>query len=363
MSSSKPTVNHKQAEDIFQRAAAIAKDQNNELPSPECDEEIKTIIKGEHKTYRYILVTSLLGKATNSHVNPLALQASAKIDGAYDARSLCHKVVVPLERTLLDRSLGGSNEPYLNKPARFPTISLDNAVRSGKDRQALHALHKILSALKTSEQAFNTLCVALRYTLERISILKSVLPPGTSDKYHLEILDFIQALLSKSIEGQVVAVITGSILSVFFQQFEGFDVEVHPVNQSGSSSRGVSDIDIKYHNKIFAAIEVKDKIFSEQDVDHAAFKARQYELGVISFVMGPNGNPMGSTLTQIARNVSGKGTHVIFIGIEALAETLLSFCPNLSLSEFIDVLHRQATAARVKDEFHLHLGVMIEKVL
>lgn len=126
MSFSKPTVEHQQARVIFERAVAIAKNQNNTLLLTQWDKEIRAIIKGTHLTYRYILVTALLGKAMNPDVNPLALQSGAELEGACDARSLCHKVIVPLERVLLNRSLGGSNEPFLNKPARFPSVSTDS---------------------------------------------------------------------------------------------------------------------------------------------------------------------------------------------------------------------------------------------
>lgn len=74
--------------------------------------KIKQVLEGNHKTYKYILFNGLLAKATNNSINPLALQAGAPIIGAYDARSLCHKVVVPFERNFLQNALGGSNEPF-----------------------------------------------------------------------------------------------------------------------------------------------------------------------------------------------------------------------------------------------------------
>src|SRR5690606_7833101 len=97
-------------------------------PTSKSRADIEAIIQGEHLTYRYILMTGLLAKATHADVNPLALQAGAPFDGAYDARSLCHKVIVPLEAALFQNRLGGSNEPYLNKPARFTHLSEKNAV-------------------------------------------------------------------------------------------------------------------------------------------------------------------------------------------------------------------------------------------
>jgi hypothetical protein len=48
---------------------------------------IKDLILGSHKTYRYILVTNLLARATSDLVNPIALQANADVVGAFDSRS------------------------------------------------------------------------------------------------------------------------------------------------------------------------------------------------------------------------------------------------------------------------------------
>ncbi|MBW4660785.1 MAG: restriction endonuclease, SacI family [Drouetiella hepatica Uher 2000/2452] len=121
MSLTKPTVDQRLAKQLLRESIAIAQDNPREIPATKWDTEIRTIIQGKHLTFRYILVTALLGKATNSSINALTLQAGANVEGAYDARSLCHGVVVPLERQLLNSSLGGSNEPFLNKPARFPT--------------------------------------------------------------------------------------------------------------------------------------------------------------------------------------------------------------------------------------------------
>ena len=55
---------------------------------------IDSILRGSHKTYRYVLVTSLLAKSTNKDIDILSLQAKDDSAGAYDARSLCHKVIV-----------------------------------------------------------------------------------------------------------------------------------------------------------------------------------------------------------------------------------------------------------------------------
>lgn len=94
---------------------------------------IDYIIDNTHLTYKYILFTAILSKATDASINALCLQKKSELPGAYDARTVCHKVIVPFEMETLEKALGGSNEPFLNKPARFPELSKSNAVRRGND--------------------------------------------------------------------------------------------------------------------------------------------------------------------------------------------------------------------------------------
>ena len=102
---------------------------------------ISDVMLGRHLTYRYVLLTNLLAKATNGRAHGLALQAGADLDGAFDSRSLCHKVVVDFDRdpNQLAGKLGRSNEPYLNKPARYTALTSENAVRRGTTAASLRS--------------------------------------------------------------------------------------------------------------------------------------------------------------------------------------------------------------------------------
>ena len=113
------SIDFKTASLILDRAFVEAK-----LSNDKTGRKISEILRGTHKTYRYILVTALLAKATNDEINILSLQKGDGDDGKYDARSLCHKVLVPFETLKLPGCLGSSNEPFLNKPARFVSLSL-----------------------------------------------------------------------------------------------------------------------------------------------------------------------------------------------------------------------------------------------
>jgi hypothetical protein len=355
MSLPKPTVDHSAADRILRQAIAAS---DNPLPIMAWGEPIKTIIQGKHLTFRYLLMTALLAKATNPEINALALQSGADISGAYDARSLCHKVLVPIERELLNRALGGSNEPFLNKPARFPTISPSNAVRAGSDRELLVTLHQVLSAITTAEQAFAGLCVAVNAAIAQQTVRNQILPqrPESADA-HLKILELIEAFVAQSIEGQVAAILTGTVLTLHFAQFTSFAVTVHPANQSGASSREVADIDIKQNGKIFVAVEVKDKPFTDQDLDHAAFKASHYGLTSITFIVGTKGKYIGSSLPQATHKVLAEcGVNIVLIDILSFARSIVTLLPNLTLTEFLTQLQQCSHQARVKDAVLEHLA-------
>mgnify|MGYP001171207629 CR=1 FL=1 len=128
------SIDFKTASLILDRAFVEAK-----LSNDKTGRKISEILRGTHKTYRYILVTALLAKATNDEINILSLQKGDGDDGKYDARSLCHKVLVPFETLKLPGCLGSSNEPFLNKPARFVSLSLTNAVRRGNFKAGIEA--------------------------------------------------------------------------------------------------------------------------------------------------------------------------------------------------------------------------------
>ena len=67
----------------------------------------------------------------------------------------------------MDNSLGGSNEPFLNKPARHKELSTNNAVRRGRDTKLLKLCIKVLSSLKSSKQAITALEDAIYFSFLR----------------------------------------------------------------------------------------------------------------------------------------------------------------------------------------------------
>lgn len=252
-------------------------------------DKVEMVLRASHKTYKYILVTGLLAKATNEKINPLALQAGANLEGAYDARSLCHKVIVPLERRLLKNVLGGSNEPFLNKPARFTSLSKDNAVRKGNDRTILFTLIDLFTDL-SKDDANSLLIHALSVLKKNIDALEDLYStPSFESKKLTSIYNFLTTYLSQSFEGATLVITVATLEKLLFGQINGeYRVVAHKVNQSGASSKEIGDIDIYLSKEYLYSIEVKDKNFTNYDVQHAFDKMIQHGAVKGYFVFGRN---------------------------------------------------------------------------
>ena len=203
----KVKIDHSKAEFILRKAVDEVK--SHYRPRDYLADDIKTIIFATHKTYRYIFVNALLAKSTENLANPIVLQKGSRLKGAFDARSLCHKVLVKVEREVMDNSLGGSNEPFLNKPARYKELSIKNAVRPGKDSELLDLCIKTLLSIKNSAQALSALKDAIYFSFLMNPTREIITTPQQSVKNEiLTINDFARSILSKSCGGETCVIIS-----------------------------------------------------------------------------------------------------------------------------------------------------------
>jgi len=314
---------------------------------------ISDILRGSHKTYKYILMTAILAKAADEGVNPLSLQAGAPIEGAYDARSLCHKVFVPFERRFLSNALGGSNEPYLNKPARFTHLSLTNAVRAGGDKVILAKLIGLLTKIRTSSDAREYLSFALKEALkiakERIGLNTA---PKTINPTLLEIYDFIAAFIERSFEGETCVIIVGTLEKIYHISLkEESKVVCHKVNQSGASSKEIGDIDVYVKGRYRYSVEVKDKAFTSDDLEHAFKKVIDNNGVKCAFVFGPRGAyEEGAIQAKLSDFKKRKKFFALFMDVRDYARSILFRLNINDRTFFINKVLETAVEINAKDE-------------
>lgn len=341
------TIDFKTAYLVLERAFADAEPLDDEIAK-----KINIVLTGSHKTYRYILVNALLAKAVNEKVNALSLQKGDGKGGKFDALSLCHKVVVPFEKLELPGCLGDSNEPFLNKPARFISLSMTNAVRAGKDRETLENLISILSRISTSEQAFAYLKSAMvmlktnhEEYLKKFSVGDVLVDVS---QFSQLVLDYIYKITDYTMEGEVCPL----VMSVLEQFYLGADYRVvpHKVNESGSSSKEVGDIDIfDSEGTLVNAIEVKDKTFSEQDVIHAVTKFRMAHLNSSMFIYGKRVTFDEDAVYAALKKIGREGHYCCLISILNYAKMRISELKSVTVREFVDGLLKFSKAINVRD--------------
>lgn len=354
----KITIDRDKAKEVLNKALENAKKPDYDLKSPFAN-EVNTILTANHLTFKYILITALLAKASFPGVNPLVLQKQSLLEGAYDARSLCHKVLVQFERDHLSNALGGSNEPFLNKPARFTELNVNNAVRRGSDQQLLILLCTFLPKFETQEDAFLALSDAIFIVLKTVESKNSLYDSFEKRSYTYEQCEkLITDLVEKSFGGETLSLVIGGLLTLFSKNFkEQISVEVHTVNQSGASSKEISDIDVYLNKKILYTVEAKDKEYTPQDVQHAVHKAAISGADRLMFVTGPRGKLVDTEKSQenLINEASAKGIYLSFFTYIEFTKMMLSLVVLEDEKTFFDILLGISKKARMRATTINHL--------
>lgn len=336
-------------------------------PTTECKYKdfIDYVIDNTHLTYKYVLFTALLFKSTDESINALCLQKQSTLPGAYDARTVCHKVIVPFEMETLKKALGGSNEPFLNKPARFPELSKTNAVRKGNDQNILNSLCDNLPKIGSKEEAFQCLvyllCKLIKIRDEKEKLTIFTVEDEASMPYKL--FSYIINALDKSYEGEVLTLMVAGVYHLLYAHLPNAIVEVHPVNQSGASSREVSDLDIYVGDNLISSNELKDKEYAETDVRHAADKVIQAGGTKLLFIEGPRGNAISGFTSSIKSEYAKRNFQLSIVSYRQFFEVIVGIIPEIDCQSFMTFILTAARETKFKEEVVSYLDELAQKEL
>ena len=287
---------------------------------PEVLDGVSNVLCGPHKTFRYMLFTGLLAAVSDKSLHPRCLQVNAAVPGAYDARSLCQKVVVPFEKKMLNGRLGASNEPFANKSARFAMIEKTNNVRKGADKKALFMLYDVLEYVKAANE--ETRVKVFKYALSVISKL----PPSKSSITVLTPIctanigadAFFRFFESHTKGVSAVATLAAAYRLLYTKPMK---MKVHPATESGASSKEVGDIDIELQDGNKIAVEVKDKPYTDVDVNHACEKAMSAGVGKVIFAVGSSAEKVRLHEGALIDVWAEKGIELSFLKISGILGT------------------------------------------
>ncbi len=229
---------------------------------------------------------------------------------------------------------------------------MSNAVRAGKDRETLENLIKILSQITTSEEAYNYLKSAMVVLIDNHDnyLKKFAIGDALIDvsEFSQLVLDYIYKITDHTMEGEVCPLIVAELEQLYLGK--DFKVIPHKVNESGSSSKEVGDIDI-FDNEgtLVNAIEVKDKSFSIQDVLHAVTNFRQANLTSSLFVYGKNVAFDEDEIFKALQVIGREGHYCCLISILNYAKLRISDLKAITIHDFVDGLLKFSKIINAKD--------------
>lgn len=227
--------------------------------TPGVKEAIKRSINAATKTYRYVLPTQLLAKAVDASLDCRSVQADSGLERSFDARSICHKVIVPFDR-LNHNVLGGSTEPYVNNPLRIPAI-LKSQRKAQKNPNEFDDLCLVLDYAQEHPGIVLTLLDEVLHAMEQRMTEVSIsypLPNRTSlEQTQGVIFEYLKERTG-GLRLQVVAVALFRCIGESFKLFNS--VRSASINAADASTGSVADLEcLDSEGNIVLAVEVKDQ--------------------------------------------------------------------------------------------------------
>ncbi len=299
-------------------------------------------------TYKYIMLTALLAKAVDPSIDILSLQAGDDSEGAYDARSLASKVVYKFQAAFLGNVLDGSNsDPLVNKPGRFLRLSPDNAAAGGDPKMALQLLCANLPKVESSidaRQCVDYIVSMLLAEKANRDAKKEKFDSIANNMSVFNVREFMSNLLDQGFGGASLVLVTTALYHLQFPADE-YRIVAHPANQSGTSKKQFSDLDIYCDNHPFMGTELKDKPFSSTDVDHAAATAFNAGAKSLLFVAGRQSTFASQPPTYFAKTqekYAQRGMYVGVTSIDALMDITFSSHMNVNIIHLLDVIRDTA---------------------
>ena len=329
--------------DSFQRVSVKA-------PTTCCiADAIDTVFNGDKcLTYQYILFTALLAKSVDERIDMLSLQSDDRSEGAYAPRTLCKEVVYPFQRDMLEDVMNGANnDPLVNKPARFLRLTKSNQAR-GDGKRALLTLCEELPKVKSQGMAVECLDYLLSKLLDLATAHreeeKELNSCSLSCSTH-RLREFFSKLLGQRFGGDALLLVASALYRIQFPTEAGFKVIPHPVNRPGTASSQFSDLDVTKDGKPYLGTELKDKLFSEQDVRRAADSLSKYGVTRLAFVSGRDGGLIEQNRQYFASVKDDYNKRGIFVGlsdIDSLMDFVLVSNSDIDVEKVLVSIYDQA---------------------
>ncbi|HEY3857654.1 MAG TPA: restriction endonuclease, SacI family [Verrucomicrobiae bacterium] len=270
---------------------------------------IDDVMSASDITFKYILVTGYLAKYVNQAVHARAIQVGSKLEGAYDARSLCHRVIISFEKER-GNLFGLSNEPFVNKPARHPEHDGNNLQLRNKLGAKL--LHEALEEAQTSSKGkiYQGLVHILRVGAMHGADQKQA---QVSPKVNLtQVTSFIQQFLRETDGGSRLVSVWGAFQMLLC---ENAKIKVYSPNVSDFFGKTSGDVETYYDGVLVSASECKQRPLNVDDVNHGIKKAVEKRVLEYVFVISSGIAEGQETAIKEALHAHSKNVDLLLIDI------------------------------------------------
>lgn len=247
---------------------------------------LERLVQSGGSTYPFMLVTQLLGKATNQQLNALCIQDSSDLGGAWDARSLAAKVVTEWNAQVGKPFPGNNRDPYVNNPARYKNFGPEMEAKARSQHQYAE-LSSVVSRAQAGDakEARNLLRLALveaRRVLEKEK-REYFGPPRISAD---EVMGVVGRFLEERSNGVRLQIVTYAMYRALAEAFQEIgEVSSASTNTADNSSKRTGDVECTLNGKVWLAVEVKDRKLTASDVEATALKARRNDVTNVLFVV------------------------------------------------------------------------------
>lgn len=329
------------------------------LENKALSEGIGRAITSRTKSYRYVLLTQLSAKLADPRLDCRCLQVSRGGPGAFDARTIAHKVVVPFDQANHD-VLGGSPEPYVNKPLRFREIS--DRYRSAQKRPAdWDDLCAVLNAVEEKQNPAFTRFVFKQVITEvyrRLSDVRVIYP--TPMRISLDnSLAVIEEFLSQLSGGDRLLALTSALFAVLGKRFRLYwDVRRATITAADTATGMLADLEcLSRKGRIVLAVEVKDRELTISQLRSKVPNIREKQVSEIFFVAQQGIAPADeSDIKNLIADEFATGHNVYITDLISLARVVLALLGEEGRRDFLrevgaqleayhsDIRHRRAWA-------------------
>jgi len=316
--------------------------------SPACPSEIESDIDGligsNTKTYRYVLPTQLLAKLANPSVDCRCIQSKRGGPGAFDARSLAGKVVVPFDRRL-ESVLGGSTDPYVNNNLRCEEFS--PAYRKDKkDKAGWDAICRVLDRVETAKDAELTRTVLLRVLLAiRRRLEETRITYPVPNRISLEsTLAVLRKFLDDRSGGRRFEAVVAAAFQALGTTWQLFDsIRRSAVNSADQQSGASADVEcLDAAGRVVMAVEAKDRAVTIRDVQDKLPMLRSEGIGEAFFLTtGGVDHGSGDAIRDLVAREFSSGQNLYVLESDRFFPGVLSILGEPGRREFLRVVGAQ----------------------